>query len=273
MIAPSYGFPVVSSHQTPSEAVTLESQSFEPQQEHSQTENGYQSAQPANHNEDIGYQSAQPANQNEVNSYQSAQPANHNEAIGYQSAQPTNHNEAGMVHQPGLSLIQPHAPAQFIQSNTTPEPMANQSYLGIHQQEPAEYCHQSVISHTEHLRHPPPVESYQYSGETANHSTCMYRQHPMEQVNGQIGNQRLLHQTISQNGKLGKSKCEHIFYYYPLAIAVITQNCWVSQCTTLSDSKVLFSEEETEVFLKCICLEKYEFVAVSVKIANQNCCP
>ena len=200
-MAPSYGFPIVSSHQTPSEAVTLESQSFESQQEYSQTE----SAQLANHKEANNYQSAEPANQNEVNSYQSTQPANHNEANVYQSAQSVNHNEAGMVHQPGLSLIQPHAPAQFIQSNTTPEPMTNQSYLGIHQQEPAEYCHQSVISHTEHLRHPPPVESYQYSGETANHSTCMYRQHPLEQVNGQIGNQRLLHQTVSQNGKLGKS--------------------------------------------------------------------
>ena len=236
-LAPNDVYPSVSSHQTPSEAVALESQSFESHQNHlivqeHQRNNSYQSAQAANHNEtnsyqsaqlvnhtevngyqsaqltnqseDNGYQPAQTANHNETNGYQSAQLANQSEDNGYQPAQAANHNGTGLVHQTGLSLIQPNAPAQFIQSNTTPETMMNQSYLGAHHQEPAQYSHHSVISHTEHLRHPPPVENYQYNDQSETQSACMYRQHHMGQANGQIGNQRLVHQTANQSGKLNE---------------------------------------------------------------------
>ena len=119
----------------------------------------------------------------------------------YQPVQQAIDNEVGMVHQTVLSLHQPHAPAHFIQSNSTPGPMTNQSYLGVNQQQPSEYNHQSVTSHTEHLQHPPQVESYQYDGQPSALSTCMYRQHTMGQADGQIANQRLCHQAVNQNGK------------------------------------------------------------------------
>ena len=108
-------------------------------------------------------------------------------------------HQPGMIQQPVLHTLQPPSLTGFTNVQSTVPP-----YLTHGHHQPYDISHQSVISHTERLRHPEPAERYQFNGQHNGPSTCMYMHHP-ERQNGSQGS---YHYNSARNGR----------YFNPIAL-------------------------------------------------------